>query len=160
MLKLKGKLHLQLIRNGSVILDFDINNLVTNEGKNDILEVAFNGGAQHSSWYFGIIDSAGFSANVVGDTMASHAGWAEWTNYDEATRQEWGTGAASGQSITNAAPATFTINAAGTLHGAFITSSSVKGDATGVLWSTILFSAAIPVVDNDELKLTYTVPYP
>jgi len=134
-------------------------NDITNEGKNLILEVMFKDGTQiaSTSWFGGLISNAGYSALSASDTMASHSGWAEFTGYTQSTRVAWGPGTPASQSITNASPMTFDINATGTLKGIFITSNSTKSGTTGKLWATGLFSADVPVVSADQMKVTYTV---
>jgi hypothetical protein len=138
---------------------YDVKNLVVNQGKNDILEVYFHDGTATaaSGWYMGLISSSGYSAIAAGDTAASHSGWTEFTGYSESTRQSWGQGAAASQSITNSTPVTFSINATGTVKGAFIITNSTKGGTSGKLWAAALFSADVPVNNGDQLKVTYTL---
>lgn len=155
----QGHFRIHHYRDGKEIGVYDVKNLVVNQGKNDILGVYFHDGTQtaSSSWFMGLISLTGYSAIAAGDTAASHAGWTEFTGYSETTRQLWGQGAASSQSITNSTPATFTINASGTVKGAFIISNSTKGGTTGTLWAAALFSADVPVNNGDQLKVTYTL---
>lgn len=138
---------------------YDVKNLVVNQGKNDILEVYFSDGTAtaQASWFMGLISLSGYSAIAAADTAASHAGWTEFTGYSEATRPAWGQGDAASQSITNASPVTFSINASGTVKGAFIITNSTKGGTTGKLWAAALFSADVPVNNGDQLKVTYTL---
>jgi hypothetical protein len=138
---------------------YEFNNDIVNEGRNDILGVYFHSDSQtaSTSWFIGLISNSGYSALANTDTMASHAGWTEFTGYSQSTRVAWGPGAASSQSITNGTPATFDINATGTVKGIFITSNSTKGGTTGKLWATALFTADVPVTSGDQLKVTYTV---
>jgi hypothetical protein len=110
-----------------------------------------------TSWFGGLISSSGYSALSASDTMSSHSGWAEFTGYTQSTRVAWGPGTPASQSITNASPMTFDINATGTLKGIFITSNSTKSGTSGKLWATGLFSADVPVVSGDQMKVTYTV---
>jgi hypothetical protein len=156
---LKGKFKIEHYRNGKLLDTYNINNDITNEGKNTILEIMFHDGTQiaSSSWFIGLISNSGFSALAAADTMASHSGWTEFTGYSQATRVAWGPGAAASQSITNSTPATFDINATGTVKGIFVTSNSTKSGTTGKLWATALFTADVPVVNGDQLKVTYTV---
>lgn len=134
-------------------------NLVVNEGKNHILGVQFFDVTQiaSSGWFMGLISLSGYSAIAAADTAASHAGWNEFTGYSESTRQAWGQGSPASQSITNATPATFSINATGTVKGAFIISNSTKGGTSGKLWAAALFTADVPVNSGDQLKVTYTL---
>lgn len=146
-------------KDGNLKGTYDFPNDITNQGKNSIFEVYFHDGTQiaSSSWFIGLISSSGYSALAAADTMSSHAGWTEFTGYSESTRQAWGPGTAASQSITNATPATFSINSSGTVKGIFVVSNSTKSGTTGTLWSTALFSADVPVTNGDELKVTYTV---
>ena len=67
-------------------------NLIVNEGMTAILEEFFNGAAYTAAHYVGLKDSGAVAA---GDTMASHAGWAELVNYSEGTRQLYDPAAAA-----------------------------------------------------------------
>lgn len=134
-------------------------NMITNTALNSILDVYFHASSQITTWYVGLIHSTNYAAGpAAGDTMASHAGWEEGTEYSESARQEWQEGAASSQQITNATSADFSINATATMKGLFLTSSATKGGSTGTLWSAVLFSGGDQAVGNgDVLKVTYTV---
>lgn len=134
-------------------------NLVVNQGKNDILDVYFSDGTvtAGSSWFMGLISNSGYSAISASDTAASHAGWTEFTGYSESTRQAWGQGDPASQSITNSTPVTFSINATGTVKGAFIITNSTKGGTSGKLWAAALFSSDVSVNNGDQLKVTYTL---
>lgn len=155
----KGRWVIEHLRAGKVIGTYEFPNDITNEGKNHIFGVQFFDVTQiaSSSWFAGLISNSGYSALAAGDTMASHAGWTELTGYTQATRPAWGQGTPASQSITNASPITFDINASGTVKGVFITSNSTKGGTTGKLWATALFAADVPVSNGDQLKATYTV---
>lgn len=131
-------------------------NLVVNVGLDHILDVELHNATQVATWYVGIKNAG---AAAAGDTMASHAGWTENTNYDEATRPEYEEAAASGQSITNSAnKATFTIDTdAQTIAGAFLVSNSTKGGSTGTLLCVDDFASSKSCDDNDVLEVTYTI---
>ncbi len=146
-------------REGKLFDVYSLHNDITNEGKNLILEVMFKDGSQiaSTSWFIGLISNSGYSALAAGDTMASHSGWTEFTGYSQSTRVVWGGGTPASQSITNASPATFDINATGTLKGIFVPSNSTKSGTTGKLWATGLFAADVPVTSGDQMKITYTV---
>jgi hypothetical protein len=161
ILNLKGQFHIEhrdLFGNLKAIYDFP--NAETDVGKDLLLDVMFNDVTQiaNNSWFVGLIDNSGFTALADADTMASHTGWTEFTNYSETTRVAWGSGASSGQTVTNASPITFNISGAGgTVRGIFVVSNSSKSGGSGTLWSTGLFSASVPVTSGDQLKLTYSV---
>lgn len=153
----RNKFRLEHIRNGQVIDVDEFYNDITTEGKNSLLDIMFRAQTQLTSWYVGLIDNSGFSALAAGDTMASHAGWAEFTNYSQSTRVQWVQIAASGGSITNTTSVVIDITGSGTLYGGFITSDSTKGGTSGKLWATAAFNTTKPVTNGDQIKLTYTV---
>src|SRR6185369_10967818 len=109
-------IRMEHMRKGKVIGVYDCLNDITNEGKNLIFDVMFNNTTQiaNNSWFIGLISLSSFSALAAGDTMSSHGGWTEFTSYSQSTRVAWGSGASSGQSVTNATPAQFDINGSGT----------------------------------------------
>lgn len=159
-LSLKGRLKVEHYdKDGNYIDTYNINNDITNAGKNSIFDVYFSDGTQiaASAWVLGLISLSGYSALAAADTMASHGGWTEFTGYSEGTRPAWGPGDPASQSITNGTPVTFSINASGTVKGIFVTSQNTKGGTTGTLWATALFSGDVPVTNGDQLKVTYTV---
>lgn len=132
-------------------------NGITDGGKDHALGATFDAASQITQWYIGMIDNAGFSALADGDTMASHAGWTEFTAYSEGTRPEWDPDAPSGQAITNGTARDFNMSGAGTLYGLFITSDNVKGGSGGTLWATAAFASTVPVSASDLIKITYTI---
>jgi hypothetical protein len=154
-----GRHYVEHWRNGLLIAEYDVHNDITNEGKNTIFDVMFSDltPIAAASWYIGLISLTGFSALAAADTMSSHAGWTEFTTYSQANRVGWGPGNPASQSITNATPATFDMTGSGTVKGIFVTSNNTKGGTSGILWSTALFSADVPVVNGDQLKITYTI---
>lgn len=159
MLTCRNPVTLQHFRKNQLIGVYQGLNDITNVGKNKIFDVMFNDATPiaNASWFIGLVNNSGFSAFAGGDTMSSHSGWTEFTTYSQSTRVAWGSGAASGQSVTNASPATFDITGSGTVHGVFITSVSTKSGTTGTLWATAAFGADVPVTNGDQLKITYTV---
>jgi len=157
-LKIKGKFKVKHFRKGKLIGEYTIPNGITNEGKNNLLDVQLGANSQIVTWYIGLIQDGGYSALAAGDTMSSHAGWTEFTGYDETFRQTWGAGAAASQSITNASAATFTINTGDILKGIFVTSNNTISGTDGTLWSTGLFTSGdVTVASSDSFKITYTV---
>lgn len=158
-LNLKGQYYLEHWRDGEQIGKYLIPNDITNEGKNLIFDTMFNGATQilNASWFIGLISLVGYSGIAAGDTMASHAGWTEFTGYSQANRVLWGPSAAASQSITNPTAATFDLTATGTVKGIFVCSNNTKGGTTGKLWSGALFLQDVPVVSGDQFKISYTV---
>lgn len=156
-LKLVGKYRIEHFRKGKLLGVREGKNDIVNEGLNKILDTMFNAAAQTDPWAMGLIDGSGTPALANADTMASHGGWLELQDYDEATRPSWNPSAAASQQVTNATQVTFTMNATNTVYGIFITSNNTKGGGSGTLWATAPFAVPIAVVDDDELKVTYTV---
>lgn len=132
-------------------------NLVTNEGLNDILEKYWKGSGYSASHFVGLAD--GTPTFAAGDTMSSHAGWTEIQDYDESTRRTLTLGSVSGQSVDNtAAKASFSINDSVTVGGAFIATSSTKGGTTGVLVAGAAFSGGDrALLNGDTLAVSVTL---
>ncbi len=114
--------------------------MITNQGIDHVLDVALHDGTKVATWYVGLIRDDNFSGLAPADTLASHAGWEEATEYSETARQEWVEAAAASQVTATTTEAAFTINADVTLKGFFIASSSTKSGTTGTLLATVLFS--------------------
>jgi hypothetical protein len=127
-------------------------NLVTTAGKTDIIDKYFKGSAYTAAWYLGL---KGTGTAAVGDTAASHAGWAEVNPYT-GNRPAIAFGTTSGGSNT-AAAASFSITVAGptTVAGAFVQSANTG--TTGILYSAADFAVARSVVSGDTLNVTPTV---
>lgn len=149
---LGGRFNIEHHRKGKRINVFDFKNGITDEGMNNLLDVHFHAGTQITTWYFGLI--AGTGTLAAGDTLASHAGWTEFTDYT-GNRLAWVEDAPASRSITNSTTTDFPITGSGTLKGAFL--ASVATGTAGILWSTGLFNADVPVANADTLKVTYTL---
>lgn len=129
-----------LDRYGCVVRRARTRNLVTTAGKNDLGAKYFQGASYTAAWYVGL---KGAGTPVVGDTMPSHASWTEVTAYTQSTRPLLQLGAwSSGAANNSANRAIFTANASTTIHGYFLTNTSGKGGATGILYSVANFSAS------------------
>ena len=135
-----------------------IENLVTNAGEDYCLDVALSGASQIATWYLGLTDGTPTAAET--DTAASHAGWSEVTDYDEAARVTWSDGGVSSQSVSNSgSPADFSINQnSTTVGGAFLISENTKGGTTGTLFAVGAFTGGDKAVDSGD-TLTVTATY-
>ena len=152
---LKNNYKVECIRDGKIIWVEEFDNLVVNAGLDDSLDKHLKGSSYTAAWYVGLTDST--PTFDPADTMGSHAGWAEITNYDEAVRQTLTLGAVSGQSVNNSASkAVFTISASVTVGGAFVANNSTKGGSTGILYGGGAFSQDRSLIDNDVLNVTIT----
>lgn len=142
-------------KDGNVKWREEAHNLVVTEGENHILDIVLAGGTQITSWFIGLMD--GTPTLAAGDTMSSHAGWAEVTSYDEAARQGWTAGSVSAGSVDNsAAVASYAINASVTVGGVFLVSDSTKSGTTGTLYSEVAFGSDRSLSSGDTLEITYT----
>lgn len=130
-------------------------NLVTNAGLDALNNIMFHGATQIATWYIGLIDDG--ETLAAADTLASHSGWTENTEYSSpAARGEWTEGASSSQVITNATSVDFTMNDSGTLAGLFL--CSVSSGTSGTLFSEAAFTGGDRTyVSTDVIKVTYTL---
>ena len=146
---------------GSVRWRDGFTNLVTTVGKTDIVDKYFKGSAYTAAWFLGL---KGTGTAAVGDTLASHAGWAEVNPYT-GNRPAITFGTTSGGSNTatavsyainaTATAESYTINATATVAGAFV--ASVNTGTAGTLYSAGDFAASRSVVSGDTLNVTLTV---
>jgi hypothetical protein len=149
-------------KDGNLKWSADTKNLVVNAGLAYMAGTALTSVTQITTWYIGLYGAGASNTPAAGDTMASHAGWTEVTDYSNATRvaATFVTATTANPSVvTNAAsPATFNINGTTTVGGAFLTSGSAKGGTTGTLFSAADFSAPgdRSVVSGDIISVTYT----
>ena len=158
-----GVFAIQHVRDGEVIDEFDSKNLVVNQGLNYLLNTALDAAAAQASWYVGLF--TGNYTPLATDTASSFPTAAtETAAYTVATRPAWTppAGGSTAQSIDNSASkATFTMNAAATIYGAFLISSNTINNTNsataGVLFAASQFSAPRSVVANDQLLITYAV---
>lgn len=136
----------------------DFSNLVTTVGGNNMLDNHLSGSTYTAAWYIGLISATGYTTGpALGDTMASHGGWAEDANYSNATRPTTAWSAASAKSKTLSAGLVFNMNATSTIKGCFLSSNNTKGGSTGILFSAGLFTDGDqPVVNGNTLTVSYT----
>jgi hypothetical protein len=134
-------------------------NLVMNGGIANMNGVYFALGTQSSTWYLGLVTGPGSGTTYAdADTLASHAGWTENTDYT-GNRKSVTFGAATTANpsvITNSAsPSTFAITGTTTIAGAFLT--NVATGTSGVLFSAGDFTGGDKsVASGDTLNVTYT----
>ena len=136
-------------------------NLVVNEGLEDMNDKYFSGSAYTAAWYLGLITGPGSGTTIAAaDTLASHAGWTEYSYYT-GNRQAvtfGGATLADPSVIDNSgAPNAFIITApGGTVAGAFL--CTVATGTVGILFSASDFQSPgdRAVVAGDTLNVTYT----
>lgn len=145
-------------RDGNGILKWteEFANLVVTEGLNKLLDATFKAGIASPAWYVGLKDTGTVTA---GDTMASHAGWSELTNFSEGSRPGFTPGTVSGGSLDNSASkAVFSINVSDDIYGGFICDDATKGGTSGTLYGAGDFTSGAKSVSNgDQLSVTITL---
>ena len=131
-------------------------NLITDLGANHVLDVSLDSTAATAEWYIGLINNTPTPGLLAADTLASHAGWVEFTDYT-GNRQEWLRAAAAARVKASSANSVFPILGTATIWGGF-----VCGAATGtsaILMSEATFAVALPVVNGNTVNVTYTLSY-
>ena len=155
-----GIFHAQCFdQDGNLKWEEKSHNLVVNQGLKDMNDKYFSGAAYTATWFIGLVTGPGSGTTfAAADTLASHAGWTEFTNYS-GNRGAITFGAATladPSVITNGTAVQFTITGAGgTVAGAFL--ASVATGTSGILFSESDFQAPgdRAVVSGDVLNVTY-----
>ena len=148
-------------KDGNLKWEDEAPNLVVNGGLQDMNAKYFTGSAYTAAWYIGLYGAGASNTPAAGDTMSSHAGWTEVTDYSQATRPActFGTPTTANPSVAtnSASTATFSINATVTVGGAFLISNSTKGGTSGILFSASDFQSPgdRAMVSGDTLQVTY-----
>lgn len=158
-------------KDGNIKWEERFPNLVVAVGKQLMLNTLLKGSAYTVVGpYLGLISgsSSTFSAS---DTMASHAGWTEFTNYTvggSAVRGTavFGSATSAGTTPSNvttslASAITYTITGGGgTVGGCFLVTgsgaSSTQGNTSGTLYSAGAFSTAKITTASDTVSVTYS----
>jgi hypothetical protein len=148
-------------KDGNLKWEDKSHNLVVNQGLKDMNDKYFSGSAYTAAWYVGLITGpASGTTFAAADTLASHAGWTEFSDYSGARKAAVFAAAtlADPSVITNSAsPASFAITGAGgVIAGAFL--ASVNSGTSGILFSESDFQSPgdRTVVSGDTLNITYT----
>jgi hypothetical protein len=152
--KVGGVFHVVCIGpDGKIKWEDEAKNLVTNVGLQHLLDVLLGGGTPVSPWRVGL--TSGTPTVAAADTLATHGGWTEVTNYTEGSRQEY-VEVRSGQTMSNrASPANFSINGTVTIGGAFL--ASAASGTSGTLLCAAAFTGGNKSAGNgDTLQVTYT----
>jgi hypothetical protein len=160
--KAGGVFHVKCFdKDGNLKWEESSHNLVVNEGLQLMNDEFFIGSGYTAAWYLGLVDNSPSPSYAAGDTMASHAGWAENEDYSELVRQTctFATASLADPSVVSnsGSPAVFSIDATATIAGAFLTTDDTKGGTTGTLFSASTFQSpgARSVVSGDTLNVTY-----
>lgn len=143
--------------NGELRWSESFYNLVATVGLNDSLDKHFKASGYTAAWYVGL--ASGTPSFALTDTMASHAGWAEVTDFSEANRQTLTLGTPAAGSVDNSSnKAAFSINGTITIGGAFLTTYQTKGIPSGTLYGGGAFSGGNRAAQSgDTLNVTVTL---
>ena len=136
-------------------------NLVVNVGLQDMNTKYFSGSSYTAAWYLGLITGPGSGTTIAAaDTLASHAGWTEFTDYSGNRKAvTFGTATTADPSVidNSGSPSQFSISGAGgVVAGAFL--CTVSSGTSGILFSESDFQSPgdRTVVSGDTLTVTYT----
>lgn len=158
-------------KDGNIKWEEQFPNLVVAVGKELMLDTLLKGSSYSVTGPFlGLISGSGntFSAS---DTMSSHGGWSEFTNYTVGGSTVRGTAVfgsatSSGSTPTNvttslASAITYTITGGGgTIGGCFLVTgsgaSSTQGNTSGTLYSAGAFGTAKATTAGDTVSVTYS----
>jgi hypothetical protein len=156
---------------GNVKWEENFPNLVNAVGKELMLDTLLKGSSYSVVGpYLGLISGAS-PTFLAADTMTSHAGWTEFTNYTVGGSSVRGTAVfavatSSGLSPSNvttsaAAAITYTITGGGgTVGGCFLVTgsgaSNTQSNTSGTLYSAGAFATAKTTTAGDTVSVTYS----
>lgn len=160
--KAGGVYHVQCFdKDGNLKWEDQMHNLVVNEGLQDMNTQYFKGSTYTAAFYLGLVTGPGSgTVYAAADTLTSHGGWTEFTNYSGSRKAvTFGTATTADPSVisNSASPSQFSITGAGgTVAGAFL--CTVASGTSGVLFSEADFQSPGDrvVVSGDTLNVTYT----
>lgn len=149
--RVRGRWRIEHWRRDGLLWVGEHDNIVVNQGLDDLLSITLAAGTQDTTWFVGL---KGSGTPAAADTLASHATWSELTPYS-GNRIAWTAGAVSGQSVSNSAsPAAFAITSSATVVGAFL--CGVNTGTSGRLYAVGNFAASRDVINGDTLNVTAT----
>lgn len=157
-----GVYHVQCLdKDGNLKWEDSMHNLVVNEGLQNMNTQYFKGSTYTAAFYLGLVTGPGSgTAYAAADTLASHAGWTEYTDYSGSRKAvTFGTASTADPSVisNSGSPSSFTISGSGgVVAGAFL--CTVASGTSGVLFSEADFQSPgdRTVVSGDTLNVTYT----
>lgn len=142
---------------GNIRWTEDFHNLVVNSGLQYLNTQFFKGVTYTAAWYMGLTNTG--ATYAAGNTMLSHVGWTENVGYSQTARPtlSFGTATTADPSVIVTSTTVFSINATGTIAGAFLTTDATKSGTSGTLFSAGNFTVGDRgVFSGDTLNVTYT----
>lgn len=158
-------------KDGNIKWEEEFPNLVNAVGKQLMLDTLLSGSSYTTVGPFLGLISGSSPTFLAADTMSSHSGWTEFTNYTVGGSAVRGTASftsatSSGLSPSNvttksAAAITYTITGAGgTVGGCFLVTGagavSTQSSTAGTLYSAGAFSTAKVTTSGDTVSVTYS----
>ena len=146
-------------KDGNLKWEESNHNLVVNEGLADMNDKYFSGSTYTAAWYIGLVTGPGAgNTYAAADTLASHAGWTENTDYSgDRKAATFGSATVADPSVINnsGSVAQFSMTGTATIAGAFL--ASVDTGTSGILFSVSNFQSPgdRAVVNGDTLNCTY-----
>lgn len=149
----KTRYRVECVRDGKIAWVEEFDNLVVNEGLDDILDKYFKGSSYTASHFVGLKGAGAVAATDTLDGSPTNA-WSELTPYS-GNRPGLTMGTVSGQSVDNSASkASFSITSSETVAGAFVATSN--SGTSGTLYGAGDFSSSRDVENGDTLNVTIT----
>ena len=171
-LGIEGHYHVECRdKDGNIKWSETFANLVNAVGKELMLNTLLRtpGTYTTTGMYLGLVSGASPTFGTGSDTMLSHAGWTEFSNYTVGGSAVRGTPTFSAATSTGSTPSnvttcaaaaiTYTITGAGgTVGGCFLVigGTSAFGNTTGTLYSAGAFATAKITTAGDTVSVTYS----
>lgn len=158
-------------KDGNVKWEEQLPNLVNAVGKQLMLDTLLKGSSYTVVGPFLGLISGASPTFVASDTMTSHSGWTEFTNYTVGGSAVRGTAVFASATSTGTTPSNVTTSAAaaitytitgagGTVGGCFLVTgsgaSSTQGNTSGTLYSAGAFTTAKITTAGDTVSVTYS----
>ena len=157
--------------NGNLKWEESFPNLVNEGGKELMLNTLLRTSSTYTTVgpFLGLISGASPTFGTGTDTMTSHGGWTEFTNYTVGGSAVRGTATFSAATSTGSTPTnvttcsaasiTYTITGAGgTIGGCFLNigGTNAQSNTTGTLYSAGAFAVAKVTTAGDTVSVTYS----
>lgn len=156
-----GVYHVECLdKDGNLKWSGKMHNLVVSTGLQDMNNKYFKGSSYTAAFYLGLVTGPAASTTyAAADTLASHAGWTEFSSYSGSRKAvTFGTPTTASPSVIDStgSPSSFAITGTGTVAGAFI--CTVASGTSGILFSEADFDSPGDrnVVNGDTLNVSYT----